>query len=187
MVQDGQRGMAIQLCPGQQGSDKLLNMMRQTNRKSYRIARRAGQQGARHSVGNQAGGEKCTTGTNSAHPQASEGNHTEEQPQQGPLDDQSVPTKKKREKWQRDEYKQIMKAYYTAIDHPSDDSNTKQTYAIWRAENQNIRLYIDENKLANIRRDIVRNKRLTEAEIEQIKQQVNGNPIEPVSRSKKKY
>jgi len=42
-------------------------MMSQTTRKSYRIT---GQQGARHSVGDQAGGEKCTTGTHSTHPQA---------------------------------------------------------------------------------------------------------------------
>ena len=67
MVQDGQRGMTIQPCVGQQGSDKLLNMMSKTNRKSYRITRHASQQGACHLTGNQASGEKCTTGTNSAH------------------------------------------------------------------------------------------------------------------------
>ena len=98
VVQGGQRGMVIQPCPGQHGSEKLLNMMSQTNRKAYRIARRAGQQGAHHLAGNQAGGKKCTAGTNFTHPQVSEGNHIEEQPQQGPLDDQNVPTKKKREK-----------------------------------------------------------------------------------------
>ena len=111
-------------------------MMSQINRTLYLIARHTGSKGACHSAGNQVGGKKCTTGTNSADPEASEGNCTEEQPQEV-LDDQSVP-KKKREKWQRDEYKEIMKAYCTAIDHLFDDSNTKQKYGTWRAENQNI-------------------------------------------------
>ena len=85
--------------------EKTKNRGSHTNRKSYCITRHAGQQGARHSAGNRPDGEKCTTGTNFAHPIASDGNHSEEQPQQGPLDDQSLQTTKKRAKWQSGEDK----------------------------------------------------------------------------------
>jgi len=46
---------------------------------SYRIGRRAGKQGPRPSVGNQAGVEKYATGTNSAQ-QADEDYHAEDIP-----------------------------------------------------------------------------------------------------------
>ena len=57
-----------------------------------------------------------------------------------------------------------MEAYYYAKYHPSDESNTKQTYKIWREKKLNNRQYIDANKLANVRRQIVRDKRLTDIE-----------------------
>ena len=61
-----------------------------------------------------------------------------------------------------------MEAYYYAKYHPSDESNTKQTYKIWREKSLKNRQYIDANKLANVRRQIVRGKRLTYIELSQI-------------------
>jgi len=144
-------------------------MMSEETNKSYRIARLAGQQGARYSVRNQADGEKCTTGTNSAHPQTPVEPLTEVTLQPVTQDVQSVATTGKRNKWTREEYKQVMEAYITAQLKPSGENNTKQTYMIWRNANPTSRPYINANKLANVRRDIVKNKRLSDTELENIR------------------
>ena len=85
-----------------------------------------------------------------------------------------------------EEYIEIMEAYYYAKYHPSDESNTKQTYKIWREKNLNNRQYVDANKLANVRRQIVRDKRLTDIELLQIEDAAkNVRPernVEPVIR-----
>ena len=46
---------------------------------------------------------------------------------------------------------------------------TKQTYELWRQKVGEHRSYIDANKLANVRRDKMKNNRLTATEIEEIK------------------
>ena len=63
-----------------------------------------------------------------------------------------------------------MTAFYEASNEPKN--NTKHTYEIWRKEVSEHRPYIDANKLANFRRDIMNKKRLTEADIEDIKKTV---------------
>ena len=102
--------------------------MENNQRKSSRIARRAVKQGARPSVMDQAEVEKCTTGTNSAHPQASPGHLNEETPHLGPLDNVEAAnqSKKKRVTWTREEYKQVMEAYVTAQMKPSGETNTSK-------------------------------------------------------------
>ena len=79
-----------------------------------------------------------------------------------------------------------MEAYYYAKYHPSDESNTKQTYKIWREKNLNNRQYIDANKLANVLRQIVRDKRLTAIELSQIENAAENvrseRNVEPVIR-----
>ena len=45
------------------------------------------------------------------------------------------------------------------------DNSAKQTYELWRQKVGEHRRYIDANKLA-VRRDILKNNRLTAAEIE---------------------
>ncbi|CAI9733152.1 Hypothetical predicted protein [Octopus vulgaris] len=52
---------------------------------------------------------------------------------------------------------------------PSQERHTANSYSIWRTRNQDSRPYLDENKLANVRRDILRNNRLTDSEISAIK------------------
>ena len=58
----------------------------------------------------------------------------------------------------REEYKQVMEAYVTAQMKPSGETNTKQTYLLWRKSNTTRRLNIDANKLANVRRNIIKKR-----------------------------
>ena len=138
---------------------------------SYRIGRRAGKQGPRPSAGNQAEVEKYATGTNSAH-QANEDHHAEDTPHRGP---QNAPTKnrqrERRNKWTREEYMEVMEAYFKALSKPNA-SVTTDAYNIWRTQNPNKRQNMDPNKLANTRRDIINKKRLTDMEIQAIKDKV---------------
>ena len=145
-----------------------------TRSESYRIGRRAGYQGPRPSVGNQAEVEKLATGRNSSK-ERSEGNQNREiNPDTSSQTSRNV-TKRTRNKWTREEYKQIMTAFYTALNKP-ERNITDQCYTIWReAVGEEFREYIDANKLANLRRDIMRNHRLTPAEIEAIKTSANTN------------
>ena len=64
-----------------------------------------------------------------------------------------------------------MTVFYQALSE-SKNKNTKRTYEIWRKEVGEHRPYIDANKLANVRRDIINKKRLKETEIEDIKKTV---------------
>ena len=52
-----------------------------------------------------------------------------------------------------------MSAFYQALNEPKNN-NTKHTYEIWRREVGEHRPYIDANKVANVRRDIMNKKRL---------------------------
>ena len=61
-----------------------------------------------------------------------------------------------------------MTAFYQALKERKDNT-TKQTQELWRQKVGEHRSYIDANKLANVRRDIMKNNRLTAAEIEKIK------------------
>ncbi|CAI9731077.1 Hypothetical predicted protein [Octopus vulgaris] len=75
----------------------------------------------------------------------------------------------KRNNWTREEYKVVIYAYYYALGRPSQERHTANTYSIWRTRKQDSRPYLDENKLANVRKDILRNNRLTDSEISAIK------------------
>ena len=114
--------------------------------------------------------EKCTTGTNFSKPQALESFRTETFTQIGPLASRNTTqvVKKTRQKWTRGEYKQGTRAYYQALEQPSNKNNTNLTYEIWRKMNIDNRTNIDANNLASVRRDIVKNKRLTDTELEGI-------------------
>ena len=100
--------------------------------------------------------------------------------------------KETRKKWTREDYKDVMYAFYFALEKPSQGSTTKRTYVIWKnKQKDNERDYIDANGLANVRRDIMRNHRLTQAEIAHIKVRVreeielsNGNDKESETRDK---
>lgn len=73
-----------------------------------------------------------------------------------------------------------MEAYYIATLNPSETSATSETYNIWRHRNPEKGIYLDANKLANSRRDIIKNKRLTAVELDSIKAsapQANTPPL----------
>ena len=55
-----------------------------------------------------------------------------------------------------------MEAYYYAKYHPSNESNIKETYTLWMKKTLNNRQYIDTNKLANVRRQILKEKKITD-------------------------
>ena len=77
--------------------------------------------------------------------------------------------KVKRTRWTKEEYKTVLRAFYTAQKNPTSNLTT-QTFTEWRKIVGNeVRENLDSNKLANVRRDIIKNKRLTDAEIDQIR------------------
>ena len=79
-----------------------------------------------------------------------------------------------------------MEAFYKATNNPSETTTTKAAYNIWRLQNLTARPNLDANKLANVRRDIIKSKRLTEMELETIRANVRQTtPItEELNRSK---
>ena len=70
-----------------------------------------------------------------------------------------------------EEYKEIMTAFYQGPTEPKGNT-TKQTYKLWRQKVGEHRSYIDANKLANVRRDIMKKNGLTAEEIEEIKTKI---------------
>ena len=75
----------------------------------------------------------------------------------------------------------MIHAYYSSFEKPSGTSHTNNTYRIWRERVGDNRRNLDENKLANVRRDIIRNNRLTEAELDEIRQNVRIEPSTPTT------
>ena len=65
----------------------------------------------------------------------------------------------------------MMYAFYMSLEKPSG-SHTENTFSIWRSRNHNVRMNLNGNKLANVRRDIMNNKRLTDVELREIKEKV---------------
>ena len=126
----------------------------QKSKSSPRIGRLAGKKGPRHSLRIQADGEKLATGSNSSkivpivnqnrdlpNPELTEPSSTDT-------------TQSKRYRWTREEHKQVLAAYYTALNNP-ECNITQQTYDIWRDltgfdNHQNM----DPNKLGSVRRYI---------------------------------
>ena len=140
------------------------------------IDRRAVKKGSRPPVANQAGIEKSVTRVGTSQPQSLENHQNRSITNIGTPDStpQTMPPKekKKRQKWTREDYKQIMFSFYKALDQPGKN-NTEQTYEIWRGiVGNNVRNYLDANKLANVRRDIQKNNRLTNAEIRELKERI---------------
>ena len=82
-------------------------------------------------------------------------------------------TRSKRIKWTREDYKNVLRAFYFAQSRPNTN-NTEQTFVEWRnIVGPNVREYLNPNTLGNVRRDIFKNKRLSDAEVDQIRHEVN--------------
>ena len=80
---------------------------------------------------------------------------------------------KKKKKWTREEHKEVMYCFYYALEKPQTNS-TEDTFLTWCSRNSDSDKIdgMDANKLANIRRYIMRSKKITDMEIELIKEQV---------------
>ena len=83
-------------------------------------------------------------------------------------------TKNTKQKWSRDEYREVIKSYYTATFFPSKKSNTIETFEIGREKNPTARPNMDPNKLATMRLTIMKNKYLSEMESDEIKLKVQS-------------
>ena len=142
-----------------------------------RIDRPAENQGSRFSVIDQAGIEKCATGKPSPNfvleNILTEGNLLPGSPELISSPPQTL-ISKQRQKWTKGEYISVMESHYEACLNSSETSTTKATYAIWRHHHPNVRLQIDANKLANVRRDIIKQHRLTDIEMNTIKERVRN-------------
>ena len=101
-----------------------------------------------------------------------DGNHAQEDLPAGPS--RVTPTKKKgkdkRQKWSREDYKEVMYAFYMSLEKPSG-SHTENTFSIWKSHNH-VSMNLNGNKSANVRRDIMNNKRLADVELREIKEKV---------------
>ena len=135
-------------------------------RNSYRIARRAGQQGARGarpSVNGQGEVEKLSTDLPSQPAVAA--NPSLSLSQQGPSTPERAGTntdrRNTRHKWTREDYIEVMFCYFKAKADPSEGV-TKDTFRIWRERNPNERPNLTANALINQRRYIEKQHKLTE-------------------------
>jgi len=144
--------------------------------KSYRIARRAGQQGARPSGVDQPGVEKLATESISSQKESLDGHQDRRNSNLGPFDSIStINQKKKRTIWTREEYKDVMYCFYYTLENP-EINNTDGTFIKWCERNSSSekRAYLDANKLANVRRYITCEKKLTDEELHHIKTKVKN-------------
>ena len=99
--------------PWQQDSNALTFLMK-TRSKSYRLVRRAGQQGTRPLGRNQRGIEKCAAGINSSEDDVP-GNQNQDIPNPEPVViPPNKPPKAKRTRWTKEEYKTVLRECYTA-------------------------------------------------------------------------
>ena len=135
-------------------------------RNSYRIARRAGQQGARGarpSVNGQGEVEKVSTDLPSQPAVAA--NPSLSLSQQGPSTPERAGTntdrRNTRHKWTREDYIEVMFCYFKAKADPSEGV-TKDTFRIWREGNPNERPNLTASALINQRRYIEKQHKLTE-------------------------
>lgn len=82
--------------------------------------------------------------------------------------------RKARQQWTQEQYKCVMWCYYYAKATKIDGGVTKGTYTVWREKNPDIFPHLDSNSLANQRRYIEKGKKLTDIELQQIKDDVDG-------------
>ena len=91
--------------------------------------------------------------------------------------------KQKRNKWTR-EYVEVIYCYYYALEKPGRN-NTNDSYTKWCSRNTISDKFdkLNANHLANQRRYIIRNKKLTDIELIKIKEQVM-NDIDTENKNK---
>ncbi|XP_042889217.1 uncharacterized protein LOC122264411 [Penaeus japonicus] len=141
--------------------------------KPSRIARRAVHQGARPSGPDSPEVEKYATESDSSQDDLP-GNQNQDitNPEPAVITNQ----KAKRNKWSIEDYRSVLRAFFTAQLRPMGNV-TQDTYENWREiVGPEFRTNIDAGKLGNVRRDIINNKRLTDAQIEQVRIEIAEQP-----------
>ena len=128
-------------------------------------------------MSDQPGVEKLATGSKTPVNNRQEVAHTRSSSNNGPFiinTNNATKSKNTKQKWNREEYREVIESYYTATFFPSKKSNTIETYEIWREKNPTAHTNMDSNKLATMRRTIIKNKYLSEMEINEIKLKVQS-------------
>ena len=67
-----------------------------------------------------------------------------------------------------------MYAFYMSLQKPAGN-HTENTFRIWRGRDHYVRMILDGNKLANLRRDIMNKTILTDFEFREIKERVTAD------------
>ncbi len=68
-----------------------------------------------------------------------------------------------------------MEAFYTALHDPSTTSTTKAANTIWSEKHPTDRSNINAYKLGNVKRDIIKQKGLTDLELASIQEKARPN------------
>ena len=138
-----------------------------------RIGRLADKQGSR--LQGQLEAEKSITETNSFSDDQIAPQNRNSNPGPSELSSNTCQSEK-RLRWSREEYKDVVKAYFMALKTPTKKM-LAQTYDIWRNKVGNdTHPNVNANTLGNLRRYILKNNRLTTAEIEEIKKRYRARP-----------
>ena len=113
--------------------------------------------------------EKLATGSKSPVNNGQQAAHTKPSSNNGPsvINANNVTkTKNIKQKWTRDEYREVIESYYTGTFFPSKTSNAIETYEIRKEQNPTAHPNMDSNKLATMRCKIIKNKYLSEMKVQ---------------------
>ena len=150
------------------------NKMKTRSQKTCDIVRRVVKQGTRpRRKPNQTGVEKCFMGSATSLEKYADGNQEQGHLPAGPsrVTPKTKRKKDKRQKWFRGNHKKVMHAFYMSLEKPAG-RHTENMFKIWRSRNHNIRMTLNGSKVADVRRDSLNKKRLTDFELRDIKKKV---------------
>ncbi|CAH1101744.1 unnamed protein product [Psylliodes chrysocephalus] len=82
-----------------------------------------------------------------------------------------------RSKWSHEECKEVMLCYYYILE-TTGTGNTQKNYEMWRNRNPSSRPNLNAITLANQRRQIIQQKRLSQTEIDKILEKIKGKKVE---------
>ena len=144
--------------------------MKTRSQTTCNIGCRADKSGPRPSVSNQTEVTGTRTKTSPKYPSEYQNRGN---PNLGPLDPRSHKniSKAMRIKQTHEEYKEAVTAFYLPL-KKAKGNTTKQTCELWRRKAGEHRSYIETNKLAKVRRNIMKKNRLTAGKTEEIKMKI---------------
>jgi len=75
--------------------------------------------------------------------------------------------------WTKEEIREVIWCYVYCRQHSTE--NYKEMYEIWRQRNPECRMYMDAKTLLNQKNYVMKHKKITEIEVEEIKRELQGN------------